>query len=345
VEHFQPDDSGVSPLARHKEWYEVPCPQCGAVGRRETDVSDTFLDSGWYFLRYPSVGHDDVPFDAAVTKRWLPVDSYIGGNEHAVLHLLYARFLTMVLHDMDHLDFEEPFKKFRAHGLIIRDGAKMSKSKGNVVVPDQFIAKWGADAFRTYLMFLGPFEEGGDFRDAGISGVRRFLDRLWSSVVSATTDGAPDPAVMRKLHQTIKKVTDDIASLGYNTAIAAMMEYINVLRKEERTPHRSEVEPLVQLVAPFAPHLAEEAWERLGHSVSVMDSGWPPYDPEVAREALQQLAVQVNGKVRGTITLPPNATQDAALALALADPAIARYVTGELRKVVFVTGRLLSLVA
>jgi leucyl-tRNA synthetase len=279
-----------------------------------------------------------------VTKRWLPVDSYIGGNEHAVLHLLYSRFTTMVLHDMGYLDFEEPYKKFRAHGLIIRDGAKMSKSRGNVVVPDEFIARWGADAFRTYLMFLGPFEEGGDFRDSGISGVRRFLDRLWSSVCAATVEGEPDPIVLRKLHQTIKKVSDDIAVLGYNTAIAAMMEYINVLRKNERTPHRSEVDPLVQLVAPFAPHMAEEAWEKLGHSVSVMDSGWPEYDPEMAREELVQLAVQVNGKLRGTIRVAPNVTQDDALRAALADAGIAKHVTGEMRKVVFVPGRLLSLV-
>ncbi len=344
IPNFRPDDSGVSPLARHKEWYEVACPTCGATGRRETDVSDTFLDSGWYFLRYPSVGHDDVPFDATLTERWLPVDSYIGGNEHAVLHLLYSRFLTMVLHDMGHVTFEEPYKKFRAHGLIIRDGAKMSKSKGNVVVPDEFIAQWGADAFRTYLMFLGPFEEGGDFRDAGISGVRRFLDRLWSSVCAASADGAPDASVMRKLHQTIKKVTDDIASLGYNTAIAAMMEYINALRKAERAPHRAEVEPLVQLVAPFAPHLAEEAWERLGHSVSVMDSGWPAYDAGLAREELVRLAVQVNGKVRGTIQVAPNVGQEEALATARADASIAKHVTGEIKKVVFVPGRLLSLV-
>jgi leucyl-tRNA synthetase len=344
IPNFRPDDSGISPLARHKEWYEVACPQCGAMGRRETDVSDTFLDSAWYFLRYPSVGHDDVPFDPALTKRWLPVDSYIGGNEHAVLHLLYSRFTTMVLHDMGYLEFEEPYKKFRAHGLIIRDGAKMSKSRGNVVVPDEFIARWGADAFRTYLMFLGPFEEGGDFRDSGISGVRRFLDRLWSSVCAATAEGEPDPIVLRKLHQTIKKVSDDIAALGYNTAIAAMMEYINVLRKNERTPHRSEVEPLIQLVAPFAPHMAEEAWEKLGHSVSVMDSGWPEYDPEMAREELVQLAVQVNGKLRGTIQVAPNVTQDDALKAALADAGIAKHVTGEMRKVVFVPGRLLSLV-
>ncbi|HEX4933143.1 MAG TPA: leucine--tRNA ligase, partial [Gemmatimonadaceae bacterium] len=230
IPDFRPDDSGVSPLARHAEWFHAPCPQCGARGRRETDVSDTFLDSAWYFLRYPSVGHDDVPFDAALTKKWLPVNSYIGGNEHAVLHLLYSRFITMVLHDMGFLHFEEPFTKFRAHGLIIREGAKMSKTKGNVVNPDQLIEEWGADSFRTYLMFLGPYEEGGDYRDAGISGVRRFLDRLWLAATLATSDGAPDPGEVRKLHQTIAKVTGDIPKLGYNTAIAALMEYMNTLR-------------------------------------------------------------------------------------------------------------------
>ncbi|HVE80375.1 MAG TPA: leucine--tRNA ligase, partial [Gemmatimonadaceae bacterium] len=273
VEDFTPDDSGVSPLARHKDWYRAPCPTCGKMGRRETDVSDTFLDSAWYFLRYPSARHDDVPFDADLTRKWLPVSMYIGGNEHAVLHLLYSRFITMVLHDMGYLEFEEPYAKFRAHGLIIREGAKMSKTKGNVVNPDQYIEDWGADTFRTYLMFLGPFEEGGDFRDAGISGVRRFLDRVWKSAHEAETGdgadgGAPSPAVMRKLHQTIKKVGDDVPRLGYNTAIAAMMEYVNVLRAGERVPHRDEVAPLVRLVAPFAPHLAEELWERLGHEGS-----------------------------------------------------------------------------
>src|SRR5678815_3745660 len=233
VEDFKPDDSGVSPLARHEDWYRVPCPQCGKMARRETDVSDTFLDSAWYFLRYPSVGIDEAPFDARLTQKWLPVDSYIGGNEHAVLHLLYSRFVTMVLHDMGFLTFEEPFKRFRAHGLIIRNGAKMSKSRGNVVVPDHYIEKWGADAFRTYLMFLGPFEEGGDFRDASISGVKRFLDRLWASVntvVDATNaNGSGDPEVMRKLHQTIRKVGEDIPKLSYNTAVAAMMEYLSLI--------------------------------------------------------------------------------------------------------------------
>jgi leucyl-tRNA synthetase len=349
VEDFKPDDSGVSPLARHKDWYLVPCPHCDGMARRETDVSDTFLDSAWYFLRYPSVGIDDAPFDPDITRKWLPVDSYIGGNEHAVLHLLYSRFVTMVLNDAGYLDFEEPYVRFRAHGLIIRNGAKMSKSRGNVVIPDEYIEKWGADAFRTYLMFLGPFEEGGDFRDASVSGVKRFLDRLWASVVAAiesgngvSTDDAID--VRRKLHQTIRKVGDDIPRLSYNTAIAAMMEYMNTLRRGERSPSRAEVEPLVQLVSPFAPHIAEELWEKLGRRGSVLDAGWPAYDPSLIEEEMFELAVQVNGKLRGRLSVPKGISEEGALAEAMAEKSITKFVTGEPKKVIFVPGRLLNIV-
>jgi leucyl-tRNA synthetase len=252
--------------------------------------------------------------------------------------------VTMVLNDMGLIDFEEPFTKFRAHGLIIREGAKMSKSKGNVVNPDEYIETWGADAFRTYLMFLGPFEEGGDFRDKGISGVRRFLDRLWASVRDGEADGAPDAEVERKLHATIKKVGEDIPRLSYNTAVAAMMEYMNVLRKGDRIPRRSEVEPLVQLVAPFAPHLAEELWEQLGHETTIFESSWPKFDPSMLEQDAIELVVQVNGKVRGKIRVATDVTEDVALAQAMDDPAIAKFVTTAPRKVVFVRGRLLSLV-
>ena len=352
LEDIRPDDSGISPLARREDWYRVPCPSCGGHARRETDVSDTFLDSAWYFLRYPSSDRADVPFDASLTDKWLPVDWYIGGNEHAVLHLLYTRFITMVLHDAGLLPFEEPFEKFRAHGMIIRDGAKMSKTKGNVVNPDEFITQWGADTFRTYLMFLGPYEEGGDFRDSGISGVRRFLERLWRSALDATSDGDPDPAVMRKLHQTIRKVGEDTANLGYNTAVAAMMEYMNTLRSGERLAHRAEVEPLVQLVAPYAPHLAEELWERMHESSSgagargsVLESGWPAFDPALAAEDTVEIAVQVNGKLRARLQLPATAGQAEAERAALADPQVAKFITGTPKKIIFVPGRLVNIVA
>ncbi len=344
IEDFRPDDSGVSPLARHEEWYRTTCPKCGGDARRETDVSDTFLDSAWYFLRYPSVPDHTVPFDPALTKKWLPVDSYIGGNEHAVLHLLYCRFVTMVFADAGLINFTSPFRTFRAHGTIVRDGAKMSKSKGNVVNPDTYFDSVGADSFRMYLMFIGPFEEGGDFRDAGLSGVRRFLDRLWASVHEMTTDGAPDAEVMRKLNQTIHKVTDDIPKLSFNTAIAAMMEYMNVLRRGQRTPHRSEVLPLIQLVAPFAPHLAEELWEKTGNTSSVFDGGWPRYDAAADVVDEIDLVVQVNGKTRGTVRVAKAVTQDEAMAAVKRNESIAKFITGEPKKVILVPGRLLNVV-
>jgi leucyl-tRNA synthetase len=348
VEDFKPDDSGVSPLARVAEWYETACPTCRGAARRETDVSDTFLDSAWYFLRYPSTDFHDRAFDPDVTKAWLPVDCYIGGNEHAVLHLLYSRFITMALHDLGHLDFEEPFTRFRAHGLIVKDGAKMSKSKGNVVVPDPIIEEYGADTFRLYLMFLGPFEEGGDYRDAGIAGPWGFLKRLWDTVVpvEALSAEPPEPAVERKLHRTIEQVTRQMPELGYNTSIAAMMEYLNAVRTGGRTPRRGEVEPLVPLIAPFCPHLAEELWARLGHEGSIFDGeNWPAYDPALLVEDAVTVAVQVNGKVRSTLELPRGTSEEEALAAARADEKVARFLDGaELRRVIHVQDRLLNLV-
>jgi leucyl-tRNA synthetase len=346
IEDFRPDDSGVSPLARHTEWYNVACPQCGAMGRRETDVSDTFLDSSWYFLRYPSTEFSDRPFDPARTKTWLPVSTYIGGNEHAVLHLLYSRFITMVLQDQGRIDFEEPFPKLRAHGIIVKDGAKMSKSRGNVVVPDAYIKEWGADTFRMYLMFLGPFQEGGDFRDEGITGVRRFLEKVWTLAheVAGVATQPLSPAVERKLHQTIHKVTVDTEQLDYNTAIAAMMEYVNAVR-EEGTPSRGAIEPLLVLLAPFAPHLAEELWALLGHKTSVLAAQWPAYDERLAAAGDVEIVVQVNGRVRGRLTVARGTTEADVLRLALADESVRKFVNGKpVRKAIYVADRLLNLV-
>jgi leucyl-tRNA synthetase len=348
VEDFRPDDSGVSPLARVAEWYQTTCPSCEGPARRETDVSDTFLDSAWYFLRYPSTDFDDRAFDPGVTRAWLPVDTYIGGNEHAVLHLLYARFVTMALHDLGHLEFEEPFTRFRAHGLIVKDGAKMSKSKGNVVVPDPIIERYGADTFRLYLMFLGPFEEGGDYRDAGIAGPWGFLKRLWDTVVpvEGLASGDPEPDVERKLHQTIAQVTRQVPELGYNTSIAAMMEYLNTVRTGGRQARRAEVEPLVPLIAPFCPHLAEELWSRLGHEGSIFDGAhWPAFDPALCIEDTVTVAVQVNGKVRATLELPRGTSEADTLAAARAEDNVARFLDGaQLRRVIHVQDRLLNLV-
>ena len=347
IEDFRPDDTGVSPLARHEEWYFVKCPQCGGQGRRETDVSDTFLDSAWYHLRYPSTDFHDRPFDPALTKKWLPVSSYIGGNEHAVLHLLYSRFICMVLHDLGHVHFDTPYPRFRAHGLIVKDGSKMSKSRGNVVVPDTYIQQWGADTFRMYLMFLGPFQEGGDFRDEGIVGIRRFLEKVWALAHEAAGkkggEGAAE-AVNQKLHRTIRKVTSDTEGLQYNTAIAAMMEYVNVV-KEQGAASREQVAPLVIMLAPYAPHIAEELWELLGGKRSVFEERWPAYDERLASAGDVEIAVQVNGKLRSRLTVPRGMGQSEVVERVLADEAVKKFVNGNpLKKVIFVQDRLVNLV-
>jgi leucyl-tRNA synthetase len=349
VENFKPGDDGIAPLAKDESFYRTTCPSCGGEARRETDVSDTFLDSAWYFLRYPSTEFDDRPLDESRTDRWLPVDMYIGGEEHAVLHLLYSRFVTMALHDLGHLPFEEPYVRFRKHGLIIREGAKMSKTKGNVVNPDEYIDRYGADTFRTYLMFLGPYQEGGDFRDSGIVGPQRFLSRVSDAVEAAAEAGErgfPDAGVERAVHQTIRQATEDFAGLSFNTAIAALMELLNTLRVGGRVPTVDEIRPLVIMLGPIAPHLAEEMWEMLGGEPSLFDHAeWPAFDPAKLTTDTVEIPVQVNGKLRATISLERGTGEDVAREAALADESVRRHV-GEsaIRKTIYVPDRLLNLV-
>jgi leucyl-tRNA synthetase len=344
IDDFRPDASGVAPLARVKSFYEVDCPKCGKRGRRETDVSDTFLDSAWYFLRYPSAGRDDVAFEPELTRKWLPVDTYIGGNEHAVLHLMYARFITMALHDIGLLASEEPFKKFRAHGLIIKDGAKMSKSRGNVVNPDEYLDKHGADVFRMYMMFLGPYEEGGDFRDEGIAGVRRFLDGVWRVVLDLDPATRASIELKRALHKAIAKVQDDLENLRYNTAIAALMTLLNDVRRHGPAD-RETAEAMTLLIAPLAPHFAEEVWENLGHATSIFAARWPSFDPALLVEDTVEIAVQVNGKVRGRAVVARDASEDEVVAAAMADEGVQAAMGGKaIRRKVVVPGRLVNLV-
>jgi len=349
LEHFKPGDDGVAPLAKDESFYRTTCPSCGGSARRETDVSDTFLDSSWYFLRYPSTDFDDRPLDPARTERWLPVDMYIGGEEHAVLHLLYSRFITMALHDLGHVGFEEPYVRFRKHGLIIREGAKMSKTKGNVVNPDEYLDRYGADTFRTYLMFLGPYQEGGDFRDSGIAGPQRFLSRVSDAVEAAVgegTTGFPDADVERAVHATIRQATQDFESLSFNTAIAALMELLNTLRAAGRVPTLDEVRPLVIMLGPIAPHLAEELWATLGGESSLFDHAtWPSFDEAKLATDTVEIPVQVNGKLRATISLERGASAETATAAALADESVQRHVgAAAIRKTIHVPDRLLNLV-
>ena len=347
IDDFRPDESGVAPLGRVPSFVQATCPKCKGPARRETDVSDTFLDSAWYFLRYPSAHRDDCAMDAAMTRRWLPVNTYIGGNEHAVLHLMYARFLTMALHDIGQggmEEFEEPFRKFRAHGLIINDGAKMSKSRGNVVNPDIYLEQYGADVFRLYMMFLGPYEEGGDFRDEGISGTKRFLEGVWRIVRDAELEATAADELRRAVHRAIKKVTEDLEGLRYNTAIAALMTLTNDIRKHGPA-NRWVAETLVVLLAPFAPHIAEELWEGLGHDGSVFDARWPEHDEALVLVDTVEMAVQVNGKVRGRVKIAREAPEAEVLALALADAGVQAHLAGkEIKKRVVVPGKLVSFV-
>ena len=347
AENWQPTGTGSSPLASIPSFVDTTCPTCGGPARRETDVSDNFLDSAWYFLRYPSTEFDDRPFDPELTAKWLPVDMYIGGREHAVLHLMYSRFVAMALHDLGYLPFDEPFARFRAHGTITKGGAKISKSRGNVINPDEYIERWGADTFRMYLMFMGPYDQGGDFSDRGIAGVRRFLNRVWELVTAQADrlDGAAaPPEERRRLHRTIHAVTEDIRELRYNTAIAALMEYANAIGRRERL-HAEEVEGLLLLLAPFAPHMTEELWARIGRPYSIHQQSWPAADPALLARAVEVVAVQVDGRTRATIELPSGADQDEAVAAARQVEAVRRYLDGAaIARVVYVPGRVLNLV-
>lgn len=330
VENFQPTGTALSPLASVESFVHVVCPECGSAARRETDVSDSFLDSSWYFLRYPSSGDKNEAFRRDVTEKWLPVNMYIGGKEHSVLHLLYARFVTMALHDMKFVDFDEPFSTFRGHGLLIKDGAKMSKSRGNVVNPDEYFASYGVDATRMFLMFIAPVEEGGDWRDAGIAGIARFLKRVWTlqSLQGKLSGKTEEVKGLERLrHKTIKKVTQDIATLQYNTAISALMEYINEMPKTPIDPIFADT--LLVLLAPLAPHLCEELWQQRGHKGSVHDEHWPEYDEMKLQEDSVEIPVQVNGKIRGRILLPADSSEEQIQERAMQNEKIAEILEGK----------------
>lgn len=345
IKDFRPTGTGKSPLASHPEFYQTTCPNCNKPATRETDVSDTFLDSSWYFLRYPSVGIDSAPFDIEVTRKWLPVDSYIGGKEHTVLHLLYSRFITMVLHDLGFVDFEEPYKKFRPNGLIIKDGAKMSKSKGNVLNPDEYIEKYGSDILRCYLAFIAPFTIGGDFRDSGIKGIERFINRLWQFAQQVKTiNEDPNGEEAYWLHKTIKKVTEDIKELHYNTAIAAIMELLNFLSKKEQISKKTHA-TLLQLLAPFAPHITEELWDMIGQDYSIHTSRWPTFEEKYLKQDTVEIIVQVNGKMRDKVTVAAGSDQKDVELIALQQEPIKKYVgDSTIRKVIYIQNKLLNIV-
>jgi leucyl-tRNA synthetase len=345
IEKYHPDGSGKAPLAREESFTRTTCPSCGGVARRETDVCDNFLDSAWYFLRYPSSDDSSRPFRHDRTTTWLPVDMYIGGNEHAVLHLMYSRFVTMALHDAGHVEFEEPFIRFRANGLIIKDGAKMSKSKGNVINPDDYILRFGADVFRTYLMFFGNYVEGGDFRDENITGIERFLDRVWKFASEHEMSESPmSTALASDVHRRIRKVTRDIEALRYNTAIASCMELYQLLATAVPCP-KSAYLTLLQLLAPFAPFLTQELWSRAGRSGYISAAPWPEYDEQLIDDRKVEFVVQINGKVRDRFTTDAFINEEDATQLAGKRPKLSVHLEGKrVKKTIFVPGKLLNIV-
>jgi leucyl-tRNA synthetase len=348
MQDWLPRGTGSSPLAEVASFVNTVCPSCGEAARRETDVSDNFLDSAWYFLRYPSSTDDDRPFDPELIAKWLPVNMCIGGAEHAVLHLLYSRFITMALHDLGHLPFEEPFTRFRANGMLTMDGAKMSKNRGNVVNPEGYFDRIGADTLRMYLVFIGPFEQGGQFSDRGIGGVRRFLGRIWDLVRRNGDRLSMEPPPLdarRALHRTIRQVTEDLGSLRYNTAIAALMAYLNTLQERDAV-HDEELSGLLLMLAPFAPHIAEELWAQLpGKPFSIHQQRFPVASPDILEVETVPVAVQINGRTRGLMHLAPQASQAEALQAAQAVDAAAQVLqNATLKRVVYVPGRILNLV-
>jgi leucyl-tRNA synthetase len=372
---------GDSPLAQVPEFVNTTCPKCGGPARRETDTMDTFVDSSWYFDRFTDAKNDREPFAPSKAKYWLPVDFYSGGVEHAILHLIYSRFFTRVFRDLGMIDHDEPFTQLLTQGMVLKDGKVMSKSKGNVVDPDLMIQKYGADALRLYVMFVAPPENEVEWTDAGLEGSFRFLARVWRLVdhwTEAVREAGPVPAelntaeraVRRKTHETIRRVTVDIDERQHlNTAVSALMELVNDLyafsdqtgsgspgqhtvsavttaeRVETLAVIREALEALVLMVSPFAPHSAEELWERLGHRGGLTAAGWPAFDPEAAKAEEIVVPVQVNGKLRGRITVSPDAGEDELRERALADPAVQAHVAGKtVRKVIVAKGKLVSVV-
>ena len=378
--------AGGSPLGRVPEFVHATCPKCGGPARRETDTMDTFVDSSWYFYRYTDAHNDQAPFDSKIAQYWFPIDQYIGGVEHAILHLIYSRFWTKVMRDLGLITNDEPVERLFTQGMVIKDGAKMSKSLGNVVSPDEMVARYGADAARLYSLFAAPPDRDLDWQDSGIEGIQRFLGRVYRFVVrnsthSTSVETAPvtslspaDRQIQRKLHQTIKRVSDDFQGRWhFNTCISAIMELVNALYAYEeasgqnsgkaRTPSaanardeasHAERSPallaevqrdLVLLLAPFAPYLAHELWEMLGEKGSLLKARWPKYDAALAKEDELEIPVQVNGKLRSRVVVAAEAPEEEVVRLALADEKVKAVISGkQIVKKIFVPGKLVNIV-
>jgi len=347
--------TGESPLKYCESFVNTRCPKCGSPARRETDTMDTFMCSSWYFLRYTSPGYDKYPFEKDKIKYWMPVDLYTGGAEHATMHLLYARFFVKAIRDMGIVDFDEPFTRLFNQGIIGSQGEKMSKSKGNVVTPDDYVSQMGADAVRVYLMFVGPWEQGGDWNDNGIVGMSRWLNRVWSLVTAGYEEKSMDAEAtkecLRIMHKTIKKATQDIERFRFNTMLAALMEYTNTLSKVLEAGNiagaqwKEAIKILLLLMAPSTPHMAEELWVELGYPYSIHRQAWPAWDKELAADEEVTLVIQVNGRLRDKLTAPVDISEDEVVKTAFAQERIQGYIAGKsIAKTIYVPGKLLNIV-
>ena len=355
---FKP--TGESPLKYNEQFVNTTCPRCGGPGKRETDTMDTFMCSSWYFLRYTSPGVDNAPFDDDKIKFWMPIDLYTGGAEHAVMHLLYSRFFVKALRDIGIVDFDEPFTRLFNQGIIIAEKQKMSKSLGNVITPDEYVSELGADTVRAYLMFLAPWDQGGEWNDSSISGISRWLNRIWQLVLDgyqpddkATPDSVStaEKELARFVHQTIRRVTQDMAKFRFNTMLSALMEYTNHLSSVKETSAVSNtaweesIDTLMRLLAPTAPHLTEELWERTGRQYSIHNQPWPQWDEKLARDEEVTLVVQVNGRLRDRKAVPASTTEAEARQIAAESARVQPHLEGkEIVKVIYVPGRLINFV-
>lgn len=345
IKNYTPTGDGKSPLAKSEEFVNTKCPKCNGEAKRETDTIDTFVDSSWYFLRYADSKNKNKPFDKLKIKKWLPVDLYVGGAEHNTMHLLYARFFTKVLFDLKLIDFKEPFTIRKNHGIILgSDGHKMSKSRGNVVNPDELVEKYGADTVRMYLAFMGPYGQGGPWNPTGINGVYRFLNRVRNLSEKLDAENKENPDLEKSLHKAIKKIGNDIEKFHFNTGVSELMKLINKIEKFKI--QQKQLETFLKLLSPFAPHLTEEIWkEKLGNKESIHLQEWPVYDPKLIMEEEINLVIQINGKTRDIIRVPRDISEDKARELSLASEKIKKHLGGKkIKKFIYIPNRLTNVV-
>ncbi|MBI3963543.1 MAG: class I tRNA ligase family protein, partial [Candidatus Kerfeldbacteria bacterium] len=348
VEKYQPTGTGESPLASIPDWVNTTCPTCGKPAKRETDTMPNWAGSSWYFLRYCDPHNDTVFAYREKLDAWLPVDIYNGGMEHTTLHLLYSRFWYKFLSDEGLVPGTEPYRHRHSHGVVLAsDSRKMSKSFGNVVNPDALVVQYGADALRLYELFMGPFEDAIPWSPQGIVGTRRFLDRVWAlgQVLLKEKTGPATADVLRPLHQTIRNVGEDLEAFKFNTAVSSLMSCLNVFTDHPEQVDRTAFSTYLTVLAPFAPHLAEELWRMFGHEESIFRTSWPSYDSRIAADEEIEIAVQINGKVRGRIRVPAALPEEKVHARAVVLPNVARYLEGKtIRKRIYVPGRLVNFV-